>query len=84
MTRDPSQPVLLSDLQVGAVARLCDTQVDSASVDLLEALGLTRACRLRLCKSGEPCIVQVRTTRIGLSQSLARRIYVIPDTMAVT
>jgi Fe2+ transport system protein FeoA len=48
----------------------------------LRALGLTDRCLLRVCKAGEPCIVQVRQTRIGLSRELARGIFVIPETSA--
>jgi Fe2+ transport system protein FeoA len=31
-----------------------------------------------LCKAGEPCIVQVRSTRIGLSGKVADGILVVP------
>ena len=47
---------------------------DAESRPFLRALGLTDACELRLCKAGEPCIVQVRSTRIGLSGEVARGI----------
>ena len=46
---------------------------------LLRALGLTDRCVLRICKIGEPCIVQVRATRIGLSRSVADGIFVVPQ-----
>ena len=46
---------------------------------LLQALGLTDSCVLRVCKIGEPCIVQVRTTRIGLSRAVADGIFVVPE-----
>ncbi len=35
-------------------------------------------CLLKVCKQGDPCIVQVRATRIGISQRLAERILVVP------
>jgi Fe2+ transport system protein FeoA len=47
---------------------------------LLRALGLTDRCSLRICKVGEPCIVEVRSTRIGLSKSVAHGIFVVPET----
>lgn len=72
-------PIRLSDLRVGSRARLHEARLDAASSNLLRALGLTNACQLRLCKTGEPCIVQVRATRIGLSQAVAGGIYVIPE-----
>lgn len=72
-------PVRLSDLRVGSRARFHEARLDPASCNLLRALGLTSACELRLCKSGEPCIVQVRATRIGLSMAVAGGIFVIPE-----
>jgi Fe2+ transport system protein FeoA len=73
------KPIALSELAVGAVARFHEAQLDPDACHLLETLGLTKASLVRLCKSGEPCIVQVRTTRIGLSKSVAGQIFVIPE-----
>jgi Fe2+ transport system protein FeoA len=39
-------------------------------------MGLTDRCELRVCKVGEPCIVQVNETRVGISSRLAREIIV--------
>jgi Fe2+ transport system protein FeoA len=72
-----SEPVRLSALAAGQTARLhCDdlTPQDSA---LLRALGLTDRSVVRVCKIGEPCIVQVRATRIGLARSVADSILVV-------
>jgi Fe2+ transport system protein FeoA len=71
-------PIPLSMLGLGETARLHETDLDPATVGLLRALGLTRSSEFRLCKRGEPCIVQVRTTRIGLSRGVADRILVMP------
>ena len=46
---------------------------------LLQALGLSGAEAFRLCKAGEPCILQVGSTRIGVSRRVASRIFVIAD-----
>jgi Fe2+ transport system protein FeoA len=72
-------PVRLCDLPAGAVARLYAAEVPGEDGALLRALGLTEHCRLRLCKSGEPCIVEVRTTRIGLSRIVAEQVLVVPE-----
>lgn len=72
-------PVRLSDLGAGTAARLHDTQLDSVTRQRLATLGLTEKCELRLCKAGEPYIVQVRSTRIGLSRSVAQQIFVLPQ-----
>lgn len=71
-------PIPLTRLKAGGRARMHQADVDSSTRRYLCAVGLTDACELRLCKAGEPCIVQVRTTRIGLSTLLAGRILVVP------
>jgi len=59
-------------------AQIFATDLDPEACHQLRSLGLTSECQLRLCKKGEPCIVQVRSTRIGLSNEVARRILVMP------
>jgi len=71
-------PIRLSDLRVGATARFHDARLDREMSRFLRAIGLTRTSEVRICKHGEPCIVQVRSTRIGLSRALAGQIYVVP------
>jgi len=74
---DPSA-VPLSTMPVGALATLHEVR-DAESRTVLRALGLTDACVLKICKAGDPCIVQVRSTRIGLSNSVARCLFVVPE-----
>ena len=71
-------PVPLCDLPVGQVARLHAVDLDDAAAGLLKALGLTADSELRLCKAGEPCILQIGGTRIGVSRGVASRILVTP------
>lgn len=80
-TAQPTQtvPVRLSELAEGQVARLHGADLNPHDCALLRALGLTDHCVMRICKVGEPCIVQVRSTRIGLSRSVADGILVIPE-----
>lgn len=61
------------------MARLHGSDLSAHDCALLRALGLTDRCVLRICKVGEPCIVQVRATRIGLSRSVANGILVVPE-----
>jgi Fe2+ transport system protein FeoA len=68
--------VPLSTLQAGAVARLHDTRLDEDTRSLLRSLGLTDASAVRVCKVGEPFILQVRATRIGVSRAVAGGIFV--------
>jgi Fe2+ transport system protein FeoA len=73
-----SPAVPLSSVAVGAVATLHEVR-DDESRTMLRSLGLHDACVMRLCKVGDPCIVQVRATRIGLSNAVARCLYVVPE-----
>ena len=74
----PAAAVPLTTMPVGAVATLHEV-TDVASRPVLRSLGLTDECVLRLCQAGDPCIVQVRATRIGLSNAVARCLYVVPE-----
>ena len=73
-----SPAVPLTSVREGAVATLHEVR-DMESRGVLRSLGLTDACVLTLCKVGDPCIVQVRATRIGLSSAVARSLYVVPE-----
>jgi Fe2+ transport system protein FeoA len=77
--RPEKAPVPLSQLSSGAVGRVQNAELAHADSALLRALGLTTRSLIRVCKSGDPCIVQVRTTRIGLSRKVAENILVIPE-----
>lgn len=72
-----AMPVPLTELEVGAVARLHATRLDEDTRSLLRSLGLTDASSLRVCKRGEPLIFQVGATRIGVSRTVAGGIFVL-------
>jgi Fe2+ transport system protein FeoA len=72
-------PVSLTTLGAGRTGRLHEARLDEQSVNLLRALGLSTTDTFRLCKAGDPCILQVGMTRIGVSKAVASAIYVIPD-----
>lgn len=76
-------PIALSTLSAGQSGRLHEARLDPHSVGLLRALGLAESQSFRVCKAGEPCILQVGTTRIGVSGVVATNLYVIPDPHAV-
>lgn len=82
MSSHPAVPVPLTTLKAGASARLHETRLDEQTRSLLRSLGLTDAASLRVCKCGEPYIIQVRTTRIGVSSDVASRIFVVSDVEA--
>ena len=76
---DGQFPIALTAMTAGQTARLHEARLDSHAVGLLRALGLAEAEGFRLCKAGEPCILEVGGTRIGLSRTVASNIFVIPD-----
>jgi Fe2+ transport system protein FeoA len=78
-SQKPPVPIRLCDLAPGRTARLHCADLAPQDCALLRALGLTDHCVLRICKIGEPCIVQVQATRIGLSRTVAEGIYVVPE-----
>lgn len=71
--------VRVTELEPGVFAHLYETHLDEQMRLFLRSLGLTDNSRLRVCKRGEPLILQVRTTRIGLARSVGERIFVVPD-----
>lgn len=76
--RSAAAAVPLTTVPVGAMATLHEV-TDAESRPVLRSLGLTDDCVLRLCQVGDPCIVQVKSTRIGLSIAVARCLYVVPE-----
>jgi hypothetical protein len=75
-------PTALTNLATGQTARLHEARLDALSVGTLRALGLSETQPFRVCKAGEPCILQVEGTRIGVSRVVARNLFVIPDAHA--
>jgi len=76
---EPRAMVPLTDLAAGEQAWLLRVDLPGEDRALLDALGLVAPCRFRLCKSGDPWILQARGTRVGLSEAVARRLLVAPD-----
>ncbi len=69
----------LALLPTGATARLSGTRLDADTRELLRGLGLTDASTVQVCKPGDPFIIQVRRTRLGLSRAVAEAILVVRD-----
>jgi Fe2+ transport system protein FeoA len=73
------EPVELTRLRAGDRGTFHGADLPRKDAALLEALGLTDTCPLRVCQVGDPWIVQVRATRIGVAQSVAKAIFVVPE-----
>lgn len=78
MPKNSSGVIPLSALAIDECARLHTAQVPAEARHALRALGLTDGATLRVCKQGEPCVVQVRSTRIGITRRIAQAILVEP------
>ncbi len=75
-------PVRLTRLSAGDHGRLHATRLAVEDREMLRALGLAEQSRFRVCKAGDPWILQVRSTRVGISDAVAHRILVIRDRKA--
>ena len=88
-TPTPADPgISLTKLQAGQMATVFTTSLDAGDAALLRAMGLRPAARIRICRLGEPCIVEVMSggescgrpggcaCRIGLAKPLAERVMV--------
>ncbi len=80
------EPVLtpIAKSRAGAVGTLRCEGLDAEETRMLRAMGLRDQARVRLCRVGEPCIVQVMgacgcSCRIGLSRPLAQRVLLRVD-----
>lgn len=90
--------VRLSEAAVGASGVVCHHNLDPRDAELLRAMGLRPRARVRVCKRGEPCIVEVLagcghdgggmddacSCRIGLAGSLARLVMIEPMAAVAT
>ncbi len=72
----PYDLIPLAELATGRVARLHGRDLARAEACLLAAMGLTEGSKLVVRAGGDPCIVEVRATRIGLARRLAERMLV--------
>lgn len=75
----PASSVRLSELATGRPARLRAVVLEPGEACLLSAMGLVTGSRLVVRVAGDPCIVEVRATRIGLARSVADRLEVVAE-----
>ena len=73
-----SGSICLSTLPAGSRATLTSGELPDEDRRLLTAMGLSERSPMRVCRQGEPCIVEVHNTRVGLARSIAERLLVTP------
>lgn len=72
---DKPSACLLCEVPCGDCVRIDSRGLDPGEWALLRALGLSERATVRIAKAGDPCILQVRSTRIGVPAALAQRIW---------
>ena len=68
--------VPLSSLQEHDEAIIHVTELECDEQQVLISMGLHEDASFRLCQQGQPCIIQVEATRLGLSREVTNRIMV--------
>ncbi|MDP6693386.1 MAG: FeoA family protein [Phycisphaerales bacterium] len=68
--------VPLSDIKYREEAVVHFADLEQEERESLAAMGLLEECTIHLCQQGEPCIVQIEATRLGLSREVTERIMV--------
>jgi Fe2+ transport system protein FeoA len=86
-SRDAHPSLALTALRVGETAVILSANVDPADAAYLRAMGLRPHATVRVCRLGEPCIVEILACgmqmcgqcgcRIGLSRAIADRVAVL-------
>jgi len=76
-------PTRLSELASGQRARLFRRDLSEGEACLLAAMGLTEGCFLEVRIAGDPFVVEVRATRIGIARTVAERLLVVAESGAL-
>ena len=75
---DPGKAVPLDHLQIGRCGDVCDVRAGEEETIRLISMGVCVGRTVRLMRPGDPLILKVLGTRIGLSARLARDVWVVP------
>lgn len=77
MRQQATQPIPLTQLARGERAVVEAAQLDRHECAMLSAMGLHQGCEVTVCHAGRNCIVQVESTRLGISRRLAQDILAV-------
>jgi Fe2+ transport system protein FeoA len=69
----------LSAMPVGGCGRVVSVDVSAADLERLEVMGLCEGRVVCVIKDGDPMIVRVLGTRIGLAAALAAKVRLRPE-----
>lgn len=72
------QPVPLDELPLGVCAIVHHVEADNDDMRRLMTLGICAGRRIELIQRGDPMILRVFNSRLGVSRRLARRVLVQP------
>lgn len=61
----PHAAVALTALRAGQVGVVCETCLDAGDATVLRAMGLRPNSTIRVCRVGEPTIIEVLPSRVG-------------------
>ena len=74
----PSEWINLENVDPGHCGLVASVQAGDMEIERLKSMGVCVGRRLMLVRSGDPLIVKVLGSRIGISARLARRVMVLP------
>ena len=78
--RPLASAVPVDELHAGRCGAIVRVQADPSDVNRLAGMGICVGRQVQLVKRGDPMILRVYGTRIGLSSRLGRGIHVVPCT----
>lgn len=76
---DLTESMSLFDMPVKSTGRIHAVESTSDLTARLESLGMCEGRTIRVVKHGEPCIVNVYGSRVGIARDVAKQIRVTPQ-----
>ena len=74
----PADWIQIEEIQPGHCGLVASVQAGEQELERLKSMGVCVGRRLMLIRAGDPMIVKVLGSRIGISARLARRVMVLP------
>lgn len=71
-----SDPIRLDELSLSQCATVCRVDTTDGAADQLMAMGVCEGRKIELVQQGDPLIIRVLGSRLGVSARLARRVHV--------